>query len=445
MLADPHQHELRRRNTLLAQFVRNHDVELPRLRCTEHVRERGIDGARELARIVRRLDVRMRAADLRQARRLRLAIEDVELVRAQEREAAAPREAVPEFLDRDCSVVLASVREHIDHLAEHARPCTRERVRELVDETADDLVERGGGRVPVVQDRIEQPRRIAGDEHPVELELVDVPAPLGECRKQSSAMRRGCDQQRRRAALEAGGEEVRNGLRKLGNLAVDLDCMAVISPAREEFLPIRHVPEGSGGYGGLSRFRVGPGGNEAAVAYGLLFLRACVGLSLSAHGSQKLFGWFGGPGPRGTAGFFGSLGFRPPLAMALVAGASECAGVLFALGLVTPFAALAMASVMVVAVGSVHRPNGFFVTNGGYEYNLTIWSVAAAVAATGPGRFSLDHALGIAGSLSGLWWGVGVLAASLAGGALVLATRQVPPEQAAADSALTRDTEEVRA
>ena len=183
------------------------------------------------------------------------------------------------------------------------------------------------------------------------------------------------------------------------------------------------------------------------MAYGLLFLRVVVGLSLSAHGAQKLFGRVGGSGLRGTAGFFGSLGFRPPLAMAVAAGASECAGALFALGLLTPFAALAMASVMVVAVGSVHWPNGFWVTNGGFEYNLAIWAVAGAVAATGPGRFSLDNALGLAGNLSGLWWGVGVVVASLAGGGLVLATRQMPPDQAAADSAMTRDTEdtEVRA
>ncbi|HEX6788825.1 MAG TPA: DoxX family protein [Gaiellaceae bacterium] len=181
------------------------------------------------------------------------------------------------------------------------------------------------------------------------------------------------------------------------------------------------------------------------MAYGLLFLRVVVGLSLSAHGAQKLFGWFGGGGPRGTAGFFGSLGFRPPLAMALIAGASECAGALFALGLLTPFAALALASVMVVAVGSVHWPNGFWATSGGFEYNLAIWSVAAAVAATGPGRFSLDNAFGIAGSLSGIWWGVGVVVASLAGGALALASRQVPPDQEAADSALTREAEDTEA
>jgi putative oxidoreductase len=180
------------------------------------------------------------------------------------------------------------------------------------------------------------------------------------------------------------------------------------------------------------------------MAYGLLFLRAIVGASLSAHGSQKLFGWFGGHGPRSTAGFFGSLGFRPALPMALTAGASECAGVLFALGLVTPFAALAMATVMVVAVGSVHLRNGFWASDGGFEYNLAIWTVAVAVAAAGPGRFSIDNALGIAGSLSGLWWGVGVLAVSLVAGGIVLASRELAPEQQAADAPLARETEETR-
>jgi putative oxidoreductase len=177
------------------------------------------------------------------------------------------------------------------------------------------------------------------------------------------------------------------------------------------------------------------------VAYGILFLRVVVGLSLAAHGAQKLFGWFGGGGPRGTAGSFGSLGFRPPLAMAFVAGLSEAAGLAFALGFLTPLAALAIASVMVVAVGSVHWRNGFWIGKGGYEYNLVLWTVAIAVAATGPGRFSIDHALRWDGTLSGVWWGVGVLAASLAGGLLVLSTRQTPREPEAANAPLTRETE----
>jgi putative oxidoreductase len=162
------------------------------------------------------------------------------------------------------------------------------------------------------------------------------------------------------------------------------------------------------------------------MAYGLLVLRVVVGLTLAAHGAQKIFGWFGGGGPDGTATSFGSLGFRAPRTMALTAGVSELAGVAFALGVVTPFAALAMASVMVVAVGSVHWKNGFFAGKGGFEYNLTIWTVAVAVSAIGPGRFSLDRALGIDDNVSGLWWGVGVAVVSLAGGLLVLATRETP-------------------
>ena len=178
------------------------------------------------------------------------------------------------------------------------------------------------------------------------------------------------------------------------------------------------------------------------MAYGILFLRIVLGGTLFGHGAQKLFGWFGGHGPRGTAGFFGSLGFPQPLAMALLAGLSEAAGLLIAFGLVTPFAALAVASVMVVAVGTVHWKNGFWSTGGGFEYNLLIWAAAIAIAAGGPGRFSLDAALGWVDNLSGVWWGVGVLVASLAGGALVVATRRIQPEEAATDAPLTRETHE---
>jgi putative oxidoreductase len=180
------------------------------------------------------------------------------------------------------------------------------------------------------------------------------------------------------------------------------------------------------------------------MAYGILFLRVIVGAVFFAHGAQKLFGWFGGPGRQGTAGFFGSLGFRPPMVMAVVAATAETSGLLFALGLLTPFAALATASVMVVAVGSVHLKNGFFAGNGGYEFNLVLWASVIAVSATGPGRFSLDHAIGWAGSLSGLWWGVGVLGLSLLGGLTVLAGREIVPEPAAADQPVARAREEER-
>jgi putative oxidoreductase len=148
------------------------------------------------------------------------------------------------------------------------------------------------------------------------------------------------------------------------------------------------------------------------MSYGLLLIRVVFGAQLAAHGSQKVFGWFGGGGPQGTAGFFGNLRFRAPLLMALAAGLAELSGTLFALGLVTPLAALGIAVVMLNAIGTVHFPNGYFASEGGYEYNLGILAVAVGIAATGPGRFSLDRASGWDGSISGLWWGVGVLGAA---------------------------------
>ena len=162
------------------------------------------------------------------------------------------------------------------------------------------------------------------------------------------------------------------------------------------------------------------------MAYGLLLLRVVVGVVFAAHGTQKLFGWWGGGGLRGTADWLGKSGFRPPLVMAFLVAVSETSGLVFALGLVTPFAALAVATTMVVAVGAVHWKNGFFSGKGGYEFNLVLWAASIAVAATGPGRFSLDRAFGWDDNLSGVWWGVGVLALSLAGGALVLASRRKP-------------------
>jgi putative oxidoreductase len=157
------------------------------------------------------------------------------------------------------------------------------------------------------------------------------------------------------------------------------------------------------------------------MSYGILLLRVVFGLALAAHGSQKLFGSFGGHGLRGTAGFFGQLGFRAPLAMAALAGLAEFGGgVLFALGLATPLAAFAIAVVMLNAIAAVHWEKGFWNSKGGYEMNLFVLATAVAVVAAGPGRFSLDSWLGWAGDVSGLWWGVGVLAAAFT---VSLATR----------------------
>jgi putative oxidoreductase len=146
------------------------------------------------------------------------------------------------------------------------------------------------------------------------------------------------------------------------------------------------------------------------LSLGLLLIRAIFGLTLAAHGSQKLFGSFGGGGPAGTTTFFRSLGFRAPLLMALIAGLGELAGgLLFAFGLLTPLAALILTAVMLNAIGTVHWKKGFFNSAGGYEFNLAILTTAVAITAIGPGRYSLDGALGWAETISGPLWALAVI------------------------------------
>jgi putative oxidoreductase len=150
------------------------------------------------------------------------------------------------------------------------------------------------------------------------------------------------------------------------------------------------------------------------MSYGLLLLRLVVGGTMFSHGAQKLFGWFGGGGPQGTAGFLGSLGFRAPLLMATLAGLGEAGGLAFAAGFLTPLAALGIAIVMINAITLVHWSKGFFNGNGGLEFPLILLTVAVAISATGPGRVSVDRAVGWDDNLAGVWWGVGVLGAALA-------------------------------
>lgn len=129
----------------------------------------------------------------------------------------------------------------------------------------------------------------------------------------------------------------------------------------------------------------------------LLLARLFVGLSLAAHGSQKLFGWFGGYGLAGTGGFFDSLGFRPGRLSALAAGLGEFGGgVLLAAGFLSPIGSGLIIVVMVVAALAVHLKHGFFVTNNGVEMPLSYAASAFILAFTGPGRFSLDARLGTA-------------------------------------------------
>src|ERR687887_2426054 len=148
------------------------------------------------------------------------------------------------------------------------------------------------------------------------------------------------------------------------------------------------------------------------MSYGLLLLRVVVGGTMAGHGAQKLLGWFDGPGLEDVKKMLGSFGFRWPALIALGLALTECYGLLFALGLLTPFVALGIAVVMLNAVALVHFKNGFWNGRGGYEFNLVLLTVAVAVSAAGPGRFSIDRAIGWDDNLSGLWWGLGVLGAA---------------------------------
>ena len=125
-----------------------------------------------------------------------------------------------------------------------------------------------------------------------------------------------------------------------------------------------------------------------------LILRVPVGLILAAHGAQKLFGWFGGNGLAGTAGWLSSIGIEPDLLMAVLAGGAEFfGGLALVLGLLTRPAALVAAFTMLVAIFSVHISNGLFVADGGYEYALVLMLVLIALAIQGGGYLSIDNAL----------------------------------------------------
>jgi putative oxidoreductase len=124
--------------------------------------------------------------------------------------------------------------------------------------------------------------------------------------------------------------------------------------------------------------------------------RVVVGILLTAHGLQKLSGWFGGHGISGTAGFLAQLGFRPSRPWAWALALSETiGGLLMALGLLSPVGALLILSAILVAAIVVHVPKGLWNANGGVEWPLTIIAVALSSAIAGPGAYSLDAALGI--------------------------------------------------
>lgn len=122
---------------------------------------------------------------------------------------------------------------------------------------------------------------------------------------------------------------------------------------------------------------------------GLLIIRLVFGLTFAAHGTQKLFGWFGGYGLAGTGGWMESLGLKPGKFHAAVAGLGELVGgLLMALGLGLPVAAFLYVATMLVAIVKVHGKAGYL-AQGGYEYNLAIIAVAVGLALAGPGAYTI--------------------------------------------------------
>jgi putative oxidoreductase len=166
--------------------------------------------------------------------------------------------------------------------------------------------------------------------------------------------------------------------------------------------------------------------NLVDASTGLLIARLVLGTLIAAHGSQKLFGWFGGYGLTGTGGFFEQIGFHPGRTFAAAAAVGEIvAGILIVLGFLGPIGPALMLSVMIVAAVSVHWKGGLFAGTNGIEVPLLYATGAVTLALTGPGLYSLDAALG----LDRVWtpalqWAA--IAVGVLGGIVNLAARRRP-------------------
>ncbi|MEP7066813.1 MAG: DoxX family protein [Gemmatimonadota bacterium] len=164
----------------------------------------------------------------------------------------------------------------------------------------------------------------------------------------------------------------------------------------------------------------------ATLSVGLLIVRLVVGLLMAAHGSQKLFGWFGGYGITGTGSFLETIGFRPGRLFATLAAATEVvSGLLIALGLLGPVGPALMLSVMIVAAVSVHWKNGLFATTNGIELTLAYGTVAVGLALIGFGSYSLDARLGLQSLYNPTWAIVALAIGAIGGVGNLLARRPV--------------------
>jgi putative oxidoreductase len=170
-------------------------------------------------------------------------------------------------------------------------------------------------------------------------------------------------------------------------------------------------------------------GTEPTMDLGRLLLRLTIGGTFFVHGTQKLFGWFGGYGPDGTGQFFESLGLRPGRRNAIAAGSTETGcGILIALGLATPLAAAGLSAVMITALRTAVWNEGFKPATGEHEVLLAV--AALALTETGPGAPSLDSALEV--ERSGPGWVLAALGAGAGGSAMAISMGRQPAAPAPA-------------
>ncbi len=152
------------------------------------------------------------------------------------------------------------------------------------------------------------------------------------------------------------------------------------------------------------------------IAWALLILRVTTGGLLIGHGSQKLFGWFGGPGLNNSIGLMQKLGFKPASFWALLGGVGEFGGgLLLALGFLGPLGAIGVFGAMLMAIVKFHWSKGLWGSKGGFEYPLVLLILSFVLGLAGSGHYALDTLFHIALPIAPLFW-LGIIGAAIVDG-----------------------------